>query len=51
MKKAFQKLAVLSHLENYLEPEERALIFNSIIKSQFTYRNYSNLVYSNLVRI
>ena len=31
-KKASQKLATLSRLANYLEPEERILIFNSMIK-------------------
>ena len=34
---AFQKLAALSPLANYLDPEERKLIFNFMIKSQFTY--------------
>ena len=29
-KKASQKLGVLSRLVNYLEPEERKLIFNSL---------------------
>ena len=31
-KKASQKLAALSRLANYLEPGERKLIFNSMIK-------------------
>ena len=31
--KASQKLSALSRLANYLEPEERKLIFNFIIKS------------------
>ena len=36
-KKASQKLAALSRLANYLESEKRSLIFNSMIKSRFTY--------------
>ena len=35
--KASQKLSALFRLANYLEPEERKLIFNFMIKSQFTY--------------
>ena len=31
--KASQKLSALSRLANYLEPEERKLIFNFMIKS------------------
>ena len=31
--KACQKLSALSRLANYLEPEERKLIFNFMIKS------------------
>ena len=31
--KASQKLSALSRLVNYLEPEERKLIFNFMIKS------------------
>ena len=35
--KSSQKLAALYGFVNYLEPEERKLIFNSMIKSHFTY--------------
>ena len=33
--KAFQKLAALSRLANYIEPEDKKLIFNSMIKSVY----------------
>ena len=36
-KKASQKIAVLSRLSTYLYNSEKKLIFNSIIKSQFSY--------------
>ena len=36
-KKASQRPAALSRLPNYLGPEERKLIFNSVIKSHFRY--------------
>ena len=36
-KKAYQKIAALSRLSSYLRNSEKKLIFNSIIKSQFSY--------------
>ena len=36
-KKASQKIAALSRLSSYLHNSEKKLIFNSIIKSQFSY--------------
>ena len=36
-KKASQKIAALSRLSSYLNNSEKKLIFNSIIKSQFSY--------------
>ena len=36
-KKASQKIWALSHLTNYLNDSEKKLIFNAIIKSQFSY--------------
>ena len=36
-KKPSQKIAALSRLSSYLRNSEKKLIFNSIIKSQFSY--------------
>ena len=36
-KKASQKIATLSRLSSYLHKSEKKLIFNSIVKSQFSY--------------
>ena len=36
-KKTSQKIAALSRLSSYLNNSEKKLIFNSIIKSQFSY--------------
>ena len=36
-KKASRRPAVLSRLPSYLEPENRKLVFNTVIKSHFTY--------------
>ena len=36
-KKASQKVAALSRLSSYLHSSEKKIVFNSIIKSQFSY--------------
>ena len=52
-KKASQKLAALSRLSGYLNSNEKQLIFNSVLKSQFNYcplvwmfcsRNSNNMI-------
>ena len=36
-RKADQKISALARLKNYLTSDQRNLLFNSVIKSQFTY--------------
>ena len=36
-RKAGQKISALARLKNYLTSDQRNLLFNSVIKSQFTY--------------